>query len=475
MEKHNFIPSPIDTTNVNLPRRLNSLAERLAKNSHEVWVRQRLDDGWTYGTERNETLKHAPSMVPYEELPEQNRRYARTASMETLKIITKMGFSIVEKPKGTILLVGSYSEEETKDLSLYAEQHGLNVVMTDNWEDAKVMLKQNLLGWHAIVLDALAKLNKGEAETPMFLRDALDDIAIIFSRRFNEVPWYIMPRIYNEEIEIIIKYTVGRDRYKKEWGKCVYTIDQKQELLKDIAAILPQTKNYRLRSIYDKVFQTIEAHFPQGVRELLFNVLQPLHSPESFFSFVPSQSYDNVRRSLEAFFIACCNYQLIPSERCYDHNNSSVNLRGCSDYISNEARNVFPKTIAELIENILNRTNRGCHFEMDNDTTEFTYSVMSLALQFCDIIVWFGDYVRKNNCISIHNLIDKYLGLEIEICQDAYGNYYYDKCSIPRNNWVEKKYCSNSKVKIVEVTVNTHYTRKYYPLSVKVGPVTDRR
>lgn len=91
----NYIPQPVDTSDVQLPEELNALVEDMAKNVHEVWAQNRIQQGWIYGPERNDTLKHHPCMVAYEELPEQEREYDRDTAVETLKLITKLGFKIV--------------------------------------------------------------------------------------------------------------------------------------------------------------------------------------------------------------------------------------------------------------------------------------------------------------------------------------------------------------------------------------------
>ena len=91
----NYIPQPVDTSDVQLPEELNALVEDMAKNVHEVWAQNRIQQGWIYGSERNDTLKHHPCMVAYEELPEQEREYDRDTAVETLKLIIKLGFKIV--------------------------------------------------------------------------------------------------------------------------------------------------------------------------------------------------------------------------------------------------------------------------------------------------------------------------------------------------------------------------------------------
>lgn len=93
MEKE-YIPRPVDTCDVELPAELLPLAEEMARNVHEVWARNRINDGWTYGSERNDSLRQHPCLVPYEELPEEEKEYDRATSLETLRLILKAGFTI---------------------------------------------------------------------------------------------------------------------------------------------------------------------------------------------------------------------------------------------------------------------------------------------------------------------------------------------------------------------------------------------
>ena len=44
-----YIPSPIDTSDVEVSPQIARLAERLAENTHEVWALGRVNDGWVYG------------------------------------------------------------------------------------------------------------------------------------------------------------------------------------------------------------------------------------------------------------------------------------------------------------------------------------------------------------------------------------------------------------------------------------------
>lgn len=93
----NYTPQPVDTSDVRLPAELDELVEKIAKNVHEVWAQSRMDQGWTYGEERNDELKHHPCLVPYEELPEVEKDYDRDTALGTLKLICKFGFKITRE------------------------------------------------------------------------------------------------------------------------------------------------------------------------------------------------------------------------------------------------------------------------------------------------------------------------------------------------------------------------------------------
>lgn len=95
--KKNYVPQPMDTEDIQLPEELDALVEQMAKNVHEVWAKSRMEEGWTYGEERNDALKHHPCLVPYEELPEVEKAYDRDTALGTLKLICKLGFKISQE------------------------------------------------------------------------------------------------------------------------------------------------------------------------------------------------------------------------------------------------------------------------------------------------------------------------------------------------------------------------------------------
>ena len=92
-----YVPQPIVTDGIVLSEDIMELCEKLSKNTHEVWSENRIKDGWTYGPERNDEKKEHPCLIPYNELPESEKEYDRHTSLQTLKLIVKLGYKIVKE------------------------------------------------------------------------------------------------------------------------------------------------------------------------------------------------------------------------------------------------------------------------------------------------------------------------------------------------------------------------------------------
>ncbi len=90
-----YQPMPVDTSDVQIPAQLEALTDLLARNTHEVWAQERISQGWTYGPTRDDARKTHPDLLPYEELTEVEKAYDRNTSMETLRLILKLGYRIL--------------------------------------------------------------------------------------------------------------------------------------------------------------------------------------------------------------------------------------------------------------------------------------------------------------------------------------------------------------------------------------------
>lgn len=89
-----YIPNPIDTSNIELPEELLNLADKIAENVHDVWAKGRMAQGWTYGEKRDDAKLETPCLVPYNELPDSEKVYDKETAFSTLKLIVKLGYRI---------------------------------------------------------------------------------------------------------------------------------------------------------------------------------------------------------------------------------------------------------------------------------------------------------------------------------------------------------------------------------------------
>ena len=90
----NYTPQPPDLDSITLPAALSALTEDISESIHDVWARSRLDEGWIWGHERDDTLRTTPCLVPYADLPENEKAYDRKIVIATIKILLAKGYSI---------------------------------------------------------------------------------------------------------------------------------------------------------------------------------------------------------------------------------------------------------------------------------------------------------------------------------------------------------------------------------------------
>ena len=94
-----YTPNPINVDNIPLDGDLEELQEAIAENAHDIWAEARMNEGWTYGKERDDTNKKHPDLVPYSALPDSEKEYDRIMAFNTIKLVRKLGFDIVKRNK----------------------------------------------------------------------------------------------------------------------------------------------------------------------------------------------------------------------------------------------------------------------------------------------------------------------------------------------------------------------------------------
>ncbi|RHY30105.1 hypothetical protein DYB32_004605 [Aphanomyces invadans] len=89
-----YKPQPIMTDDITLSPELNSLVELLAENTHDVWAKKRMEEGWVYGPKRNDMKKEHDGLVPYVYLTSDEKDMDRNTAVQTIKCILRCGFTI---------------------------------------------------------------------------------------------------------------------------------------------------------------------------------------------------------------------------------------------------------------------------------------------------------------------------------------------------------------------------------------------
>ena len=89
-----YKPTPIDTSQISLPPEFDSLVEQLAEHVHDLWAARRIAQEWRWGPQRDELRKTHPNLVPYAQLPDEEKEVDRGTALGTLKAIISLGFQI---------------------------------------------------------------------------------------------------------------------------------------------------------------------------------------------------------------------------------------------------------------------------------------------------------------------------------------------------------------------------------------------
>lgn len=93
-DRDEYIPHPINLDDVIVEDELIELREAIAENAHEVWAEARKNEGWTYGSVRDDEKKQHPDMLPYNLLPDSEKEYDRIMAMNTIKLLKKLGWKL---------------------------------------------------------------------------------------------------------------------------------------------------------------------------------------------------------------------------------------------------------------------------------------------------------------------------------------------------------------------------------------------
>uniref|UniRef100_H9G5Z5 Ryanodine receptor 1 n=1 Tax=Anolis carolinensis TaxID=28377 RepID=H9G5Z5_ANOCA len=94
MMSNGYKPAPLDLNHIKLTPAQNTLVDKLAENGHNVWARDRVQQGWTYSMLQDIKNKRNPRLVPYSLLDERTKKTNRDSLREAVRTLIGYGYNI---------------------------------------------------------------------------------------------------------------------------------------------------------------------------------------------------------------------------------------------------------------------------------------------------------------------------------------------------------------------------------------------
>ncbi|KAF4101818.1 hypothetical protein G5714_016618 [Onychostoma macrolepis] len=94
MMSNGYKPSPLDLSDVKLSAAQELLVDKLSENAHNVWAKDRIKQGWTYGIQQDVKSKRNPRLVPYALLDERTKKSNRDSLREAIRTLIGYGYNV---------------------------------------------------------------------------------------------------------------------------------------------------------------------------------------------------------------------------------------------------------------------------------------------------------------------------------------------------------------------------------------------
>lgn len=302
------------------------------------------------------------------------------------------------------------------DYPLKADNFDLELVNYPCWDDAKKALEDEYDRWSAIILDAKCKYHRDSNDNAIeFLREALKDISVLKEKKGRLIPWYVLS---GGDIESISD-SICDDRLKwdADWKeKKFYSKNTDTEILFNRIKIhAHKSPRIQIQEIYRNVFNAIEEC---GIDDEGYNALEdllvPIHFPDIIESKDYNDKFEKAREVLEYVFRSMSTNGLLPDwgkkvnfawSSCILSGLPATNQKGDVAYISN--KRILPDAMAKTIKAIVNIVPPFCHSEETvqdgisrkeymTSVGSSTFLLKSFALQMCDLILCYRNYLREH-------------------------------------------------------------------------------
>uniref|UniRef100_A0A803SL69 Ryanodine receptor 2 n=1 Tax=Anolis carolinensis TaxID=28377 RepID=A0A803SL69_ANOCA len=89
-----YKPAPMDLSCIKLTPSQESMVDKLAENAHNVWARDRIRQGWTYGIQQDVKNRRNPRLVPYTLLDDRTKKSNKDSLREAVRTLIGYGYNL---------------------------------------------------------------------------------------------------------------------------------------------------------------------------------------------------------------------------------------------------------------------------------------------------------------------------------------------------------------------------------------------
>ncbi|XP_043914983.1 ryanodine receptor 2 [Protopterus annectens] len=89
-----YKPAPMDLSHIKLTATQEAMVDKLAENAHNVWARDRIRQGWTYGIQQDVKNRRNPRLVPYTLLDERTKKSNKDSLREAVRTLLGYGYNL---------------------------------------------------------------------------------------------------------------------------------------------------------------------------------------------------------------------------------------------------------------------------------------------------------------------------------------------------------------------------------------------
>ncbi|XP_032040809.1 ryanodine receptor 2 isoform X6 [Aythya fuligula] len=89
-----YKPAPMDLSFIKLTPSQEAVVDKLAENAHNVWARDRIRQGWTYGIQQDVKNRRNPRLVPYALLDDRTKKSNKDSLREAVRTLLGYGYNL---------------------------------------------------------------------------------------------------------------------------------------------------------------------------------------------------------------------------------------------------------------------------------------------------------------------------------------------------------------------------------------------